>query len=110
MLLWRCVGFVADVVCPDLLGGLKRADEYGAAIDPGGDVITVVPEPPATSAPPPEPTLTPTEPSLEDLVEKYTAEAVMQAAGGRIPGTTDEVRNVAAILDHAAEVTSNAGS
>ena len=39
MLRWRAVGFCADVVFPDVLGGLKRADELGADLSPAGEVI-----------------------------------------------------------------------
>lgn len=39
MLRWRAVGFCADVVFPDVIGGMKRADEMGASITPEGDVI-----------------------------------------------------------------------
>lgn len=41
MLRWRAIGFVIDVLFSDVTGGLKRADEFGATIDDGGDVITV---------------------------------------------------------------------
>ena len=36
---WRCFGYVIDVLFPDLFGGLKRSDEYGAAVSEAGDVI-----------------------------------------------------------------------
>jgi hypothetical protein len=36
---WRAVGFCADIVFPDVIGGTKRADEYGADLTPDGDVI-----------------------------------------------------------------------
>lgn len=39
MLKWRCIGFVVDVLFPDLLGGLKRSDEYGATVNDAGDVL-----------------------------------------------------------------------
>lgn len=39
MLRWRAIGFCADVVFPDVLAGMKRADEFGAPITPNGDVI-----------------------------------------------------------------------
>lgn len=39
MLRWRAVGFCADVVFPDVLGGMKRADELGADLTPDGDVV-----------------------------------------------------------------------
>lgn len=39
MLKWRCIGFCLDVLFPDLIGGLLRADELGAAVDDDGRVI-----------------------------------------------------------------------
>jgi len=93
MLRWRCIGFVADVVFPDILGGLKRADEFGAAIDVAGNVVEgewTVPEPPE----PPKYT----GPTLDQLVERYGADQVLAAAGGKIPGTSEEVAAVAATL------------
>ncbi len=105
MLRWRAIGFCADVVFPDVLGGMRRADELGANISPGGDVIegswaTVV----ESETPPPkivaEPKIT-----LSDIVDRYGAEAVMAVNSGLIPGTDDEVAMVAAKLE-----ASNAGN
>lgn len=39
MLRWRSVGFCADVLFADVLGGMKRADEFGAMIDAQGNVV-----------------------------------------------------------------------
>jgi hypothetical protein len=39
MLKWRCIGYVLDVLFADLMGGMKRSDEFGAAVDDGGRVI-----------------------------------------------------------------------
>lgn len=39
MLKWRTIGYVLDVLFSDLIGGLKRADEFGAAVDDLGNVI-----------------------------------------------------------------------
>lgn len=39
MLRWRAIGFCADIVFPDVLAGMKRADEFGAAITEAGDII-----------------------------------------------------------------------
>lgn len=39
MLKWRTIGYVLDVLFSDLIGGLKRADEFGAAVDDAGHVI-----------------------------------------------------------------------
>lgn len=41
MLRWRAVGYCTDVVFPDVIGGMKRADEMGAEITPEGDVWMV---------------------------------------------------------------------
>jgi len=107
MLRWRAVGFCADVVFPDLTGGMKRADEYGADLTPDGDVIDgswrVAPSqvPEAEAAPTIEaPTSTV---SLNDLVARYGAERIMEANGGRIPGTDEELQAVAAALEVVSE-------
>ena len=34
---WRVIGYVADVVAPDVSGGMKRADEFGGEITIEGD-------------------------------------------------------------------------
>lgn len=39
MLRWRALGFVIDVLFSDVTGGLKRADEFGAAVDADGAII-----------------------------------------------------------------------
>lgn len=106
MLRWRTIGFCADVVFPDVTG-MKRADEYGADLTPDGDVIegswsVTVERPTAAStasAPSVEavsPTLTPL--TLNDLVSRYGAEAIMGANEGRIPGTDEELQAVAVKL------------
>lgn len=100
MLRWRTIGFVADVVFPDVTGGMKRSDEYGADLTPSGDVIEgswrAVETPAATEQAPTveaAPAIT-----LGELVEKYGAEAIMGANEGRIPGNEAEVAEVAAKL------------
>ena|SRR6266545_2149825 len=45
MLRWRAIGFVLDVLFPDIIGGLKRADEFGAPIDNDGNVLIVATAP-----------------------------------------------------------------
>ena len=99
---WRAVGFCADVVFGDVLGGLKRADELGADLTPGGDVVEAQWQ--AVTAPAPTPELPATTPellptvSLNDLVLRYGPEAIMAANGGRIPGNDDELAAVAETL------------
>ena len=108
MLRWRTVGFVADVVFPDLTGGMKQADEYGADLTPEGNVIEGSWRVATSQAPEAEPAAdvetvptiaapTPTV-SLNDLVARYGAEAIMAANDGRIPGTDAELQAVAAAL------------
>ena len=107
MLRWRAAGFCADVVFPDVIGGMKRADEYGADITPDGDVVEgswrTAPEPqlaPSTGAPvvaeAPAPHVQ--APTLNDLAQQYGAEAVIVANEGKIPGSIEELAAVAAKL------------
>jgi len=103
---WRAVGFCADVVFPEVGGGMKRADEYGADLTPDGDVIEgswrVAPElqlPPTSGAPVvAETPVAPPQvkgPTLDDLMQQYSAEAIIVANEGKIPGTDAELAAVA---------------
>jgi len=103
MLRWRAVGFCADVVFPDVIGGMKRADELGADLTPSGDVIEgswrAVESTPVQVAPPaPTPAPDPVAAALNDAVERFGAEAVMAANGGAIPETVDEIAAIVARL------------
>jgi hypothetical protein len=95
MLRWRAIGFCADVVFPDLIGGMKRADELGAHISPDGDVVegTWTVQPIAQAQPVSKAAAAVI--SLNDLVNVYGPEAVMAANNGAIPGTDEEVAAVA---------------
>jgi hypothetical protein len=42
---WRAVGFCADVVFPDVTGGLPTSEELGATVDAEGAVISIPTEP-----------------------------------------------------------------
>jgi hypothetical protein len=97
MCLWRAVGFAADVAAPDIIGGMKTADQYGAAITAEGDVITgqwsdtedgfgVT----HTDANGPDETAAAAL-AAQALVEEYSAEAVLAANGGAIPATMEEI-------------------
>lgn len=95
MLKWRATGYVIDVLFSDVTGGLKRADEFGADLDEHGEVDDGdQPSPPPTRAAaaalPAASTAT-----LDDLVQQFGAEAVIVAAEGKIPATTEEVVLVA---------------
>ena len=96
MLRWRAIGYAIDIVFPDVTGGMKRADEFGAAVDNAGNVIEGTW---TTVAPAPQPVVTTQQaPTLEELVAQYGPEAVMQANNGRIPGTQEELWRVAEVL------------
>lgn len=89
---WRAIGFAADVVFPDLLNGLKRADELGADLDPNGDVIEGSWKVQG-SQPAPVASVSQLDPAkrLNGLIETYGAEAIMKANGGRIPATNSDL-------------------
>lgn len=100
MLRWRAIGYCADQVFPDVIGGLHRIDEFGMAITADGDVIegswssAAVDNKPAqpdqeTQVRPPDPAAT-----LNALVQAYGAEAVMVANEGKIPTTLEEMERV----------------
>ena len=74
MLRWRVVGYCIDVVFSDIAGGMKRADEFGAAISPDGEVITA----PWTVELQAAPTPTRTQITLQQLVDVYGAEKVFE--------------------------------
>lgn len=91
MLRWRAIGFCADVVFPDVIGGLKRADEFGADISPNGEVIDGSWEVKIQTKQP--------EAALEELVECHGAQAVLDANNGVIPATAEDITRIAYILE-----------
>ena len=107
MLRWRTIGFVADVVFPDVIGGLKRADELGAAVDLDGNVIagewSIAIEPPTVTVGAAIPIViegsaAPVVVTLDELIDRYGADAVLAANEGVVPGTDDELARVAGRL------------
>jgi hypothetical protein len=89
MLRWRAIGFCEDVVFPDIVGGMKRSDEFGANISPDGDVIQgefkVMPAQPTPTAPP----------MLDTLIAQFGVDAILAANEGKVPGTESELVKVA---------------
>lgn len=77
MCLWRAIGFAADVVFPDVTAGMitlmKAPEMYGVVLTENGDVIDA---PPVT---------VPNVDPLQDLINEFGAEAIMQANNGQIP-------------------------
>ena len=94
MLRWRCTGFVIDVLFPDVCGGLKRADEFGAEVDAEGNIVDGTWTPAAAPAQP-EPPVVSTVVTLDDLLGQYSPEQIMEANEGKIPATDEEVAAVA---------------
>lgn len=90
MLRWRAIGFCADVVFPDIIGGLKRADELGADLTPNGQVIEGSWE---------VKSFVPVNVTLEYLIERHGAEAILTANNGVIPTTQDDILRVAQTLE-----------
>lgn len=90
MCTWRAIGYAADVVCPDITGGLttylKMPEAFeNVTVDDDGNfakVVTVTPELEA-----PIQTIT-----LNDLLKDWSAEAIMAANDGKIPATDDEIK------------------
>lgn len=97
MCLWRAVDFAADVCFPDITLGIVRADELGAAVDGGGNVVEgsweIIEERIPTNA-----TEQPNVVTLQELAEQYGVQAIMAVAGGKIPGTQEEIEQAAAKL------------
>lgn len=107
----RAIGFCADIVFPDVIGGMKRADELGADLDPNGDIVegswSVAPQqvqpqtgsqstPQTVTAPVGETVSQSQQPAfdpnrLQTLLNTYGAAAIMDANGGKIPGTDAEL-------------------
>ncbi len=98
MCMWRAVGFAADVICPDITGGmttfLKAAEQFNVEVDDLGNFVKVV-----------EPTISvsvvPEKVNLNQLVEKYGPEKIMQVNNGMIPANQEEVEKVALLLEPA---------
>lgn len=92
MCMWRAVGFAADVAAPDITAGMttimKMPEELGVAINDNGEVIEVKPVEQ-------KPQIT-----LDQLLERFDPVAIMEANGGKIPATQEEVESVLSILSN----------
>ena len=93
MCTWRAVGYCADVVCPDITGGLttflKMPEAFDVEVNDSGDFV----KPGATIIDAPKALETPKIPviTLNDLIAQFPAEKIMEANGGKIPGTDAEI-------------------
>lgn len=91
MLRWRSIGYCADVVFPDVIGGLKRADELGADITPDGDVIQGMWS--KVESKPQTPRMT-----MNELLAKYGADQILLINDGKIPQTLEDIERVNTLL------------
>lgn len=98
MLRWRAVGFCADVVFPDVIGGMKRADELGAAITPSGDIIEGQWQTTIDNSASPVTVTSEITVTLDELLTKFSPEDVLTANGGKIPQSNQEVQKTAEAL------------
>ena len=106
MLRWRAVGFCADVVFPDVIGGMKKTDELGADLTQDGDTIidTTWDVAPSQMAPIPqeaEPQVTNSFTTIDQLIAVWTPDQIMEANDGKIPATSEECLAVAEVLGNA---------
>lgn len=104
---WRAIGFCADVAAPDVTAGMVdfmiRPEQFGVALDNEGNIIegerrpavnqtTVVR---SNNQQDQDQQDNGTAITLEELVDRYSAEEIMQANNGTVPGTTEELERVA---------------
>jgi hypothetical protein len=112
MLRWRAVGYCADVVFPDVIGGMLRPEELGAEVDQNGEVqVWAIKDPEAeilSTAPSPKKDTPlskfhamPIYGSIEKLlaVEGWTAERIVVAGEGKLPSTPEECQAIAEKLE-----------
>jgi len=101
MLRYRAIGYAADIVFPDVIGGTKRADEYGADLTADGDVIEGSWQTPQGGSQPQQPQQPAASPvsqkpmTLAMLSATYTPSEIMAINGGKIPQTPEECAVVA---------------
>lgn len=97
---WRAIGFCSDVVAPDITAGMtgimKMPEQYGIALSEEGDVIdgTVLANELANEVET-QPQESGTSITLDQLVDLYGVEQILTINDGKLPGTQDEVDQVA---------------
>jgi hypothetical protein len=95
MCMWRAIGFCADVVAPDITGGLtgllKFPEGVNVEIADGGKVIDLQ----VRNVAEPAPVETAPVVTLDQLIDLFGVDKVLEVAGGRLPGTDKEVNDLA---------------
>jgi len=110
MLRWRAIGYCADIVFPDLCGGMYRPEELGANVNADGEPIEAeyIVTTPAQPAPAPqtavytEPPIPTPEPAmtLADLLAQWPAHRIIEVYGG-IPASAAQVAEAKEKLEQA---------
>lgn len=85
---WRAIGYCADVACPDILAGMTGILKQGEMADMSStvysdDVIDVSPTEPIHAGP-----------TLNDLLEKFGPEKILQKCAGKMPKNAKECQTV----------------
>jgi hypothetical protein len=108
MLRWRAIGYVADIVFPDVIGGMGRPEELGATVDADGEPLAiegtftpVASQPIATRPIPPVSDIPTT--AIELVQLGFDAAAILAAAAEvtgieALPQTPEDVAKVYAKL------------
>ena len=104
MLRWRAIGFCADVVFPDVIGGLKRSDEYGADLTPEGDAVEgtyiVIDEPDDKLD---------FNQMLDRMLGEYDPDDIVAANDGKVPSTVEELQEITVKLQKGGEDAEDVG-
>ena len=96
MLRARAIGFCADVVFPDIGGGMKRTDELAPIVNQEGEPVHEDPWNVVSTSTPPEPT----EPRIDMgyLVDNWGVDLILKVNGGNIPSTQADIEWVCTLL------------
>lgn len=103
----RAIGFCADIVFPDVIGGMKRADELGADLTADGNIVegswSVQGSQPTTTQPTAQPaaaTVSQQQPTmtLNDLTSRYSPDEILAVNDNKIPATNEDIERVAKLL------------
>lgn len=96
---WRAIGFCADIVAPDVTAGMVdfmiRPEQFGVRIDDEGNIIEGSYQQTVETSQSIDEKSTDSTISLEELLDQYSAEEILKANGGTIPGTNEELERVA---------------
>jgi len=95
---WRAIGYVIDMVFPDITGGLKRSDELGAEITAQGDVIEGTWTPAQPVSQPAKKDDTAAKNQLAALINEHGVTKIMEANNGALPTSPEDIAAVSQYL------------